>query len=93
MAPSVRFGKPAQGGGETVSHKNYPYTEPAQRTIATKYLAQSDTKCKTCGKGFVKGERIVLQEIQNSWFRGDDDADFWHARCENPLNSKKEVQP
>lgn len=44
--------------------------------------------CKICGKPFLptpqrgwKGTKAIVEEIQTSWFRGDDIVNFYHVDC------------
>ena len=37
--------------------------------------------CDGCGKKFVKGELFVVRETKVSWFRGEDEVDFFCKKC------------
>lgn len=64
-----------------MSRHTYPRKMWPQNRVADKYMVKRGTKCDLCGEAFEVGDKIVVQETQNSCFRGDDDAEFYHADC------------
>lgn len=43
------------------------------------------TACPVCGKPLTKKDRIVIWEIRQNWFRGDDHVYASHLKCESKL--------
>ncbi len=75
-----------------MSKRTYPRYMSPVFCKAKNYGLPGDgvVKCKFCDKPFTdKNENIVVQEIQVNWFRGDDDADYYHRSCWDKTHSKK----
>jgi hypothetical protein len=66
-----------------MSKKQYPfYCSPKKMKVYNFGCKPNELVCYKCSQHFTdKNQDIVIREIQNNWFRGDDDCEFYHVDC------------
>jgi len=48
---------------------------------ATIFNRPGASVCSMCGKKFIKKEVFFVRETKTTWFRGDDEVDFFCVDC------------
>jgi hypothetical protein len=60
-----------------MSNRKYPYVS----SYFTRVAKDGDS-CQKCRSPIHAGEQVVVAEVQVNWFRGDDEYEYFHARCD-----------
>jgi hypothetical protein len=71
------------------SPKNVRLSDTMFLTNAAQRIGAKTIPCHVCKKPFAisdpnvgwKGVRVVVEEIRNDWFRGNDTVHFYHPEC------------
>jgi hypothetical protein len=66
-------------GERAMTKRTYPRVMAPERCLGLNRPGRS--QCSVCGKAIADRDPMVVVETQQSWFRGDDDVEFYHEVC------------